>query len=338
MILPTAPHPNPLPRGEGEGCPSPRTMISQTRTSFVIDLPEPELPPEIARYAAEPPQLGVGKPGKVGEVRMELAPSGGATRIVRCFHRVPLQVLRALYLDPLRPDMAFIYVASPTGGILQGDRLSIEVTARPGSKAHITTQAMTKVYRMEHGYAVQRVHLRTEAGSYLEYLPDPTIPFRHARYHQQIVLERAPGSTLIAADILLPGRVAHGEAFAYDAVSLVVRGQGPDGKLLFRDAMLLEPGRRSPRSPGLLGPYSVVGSLFVLSENTAVPALVDALASASTTDGDTVIGATALPNDCGAMMRVLSRTSAGAQAALRAAWATARHLYLGDEMPDLRKY
>jgi urease accessory protein len=196
---------------------------------------------------------------------------------------------------------------------------------------------MTKVYRMAYGYASQRVRLRAEVGSYLEYLPDPTIPFRGARYYQEISLERAPGATLVGWDILLPGRVAAAEAFDYDVVYLNTRGEDLEGQCLFQDVMLLEPGRRRPGAIGLLGPYAVVGSLFVLCDATHVHQLVDTLAGMSV-ERDTLLGATALPNRSGAMARVVSSTTAGAQKALVAAWAAARTLLVGEGLPELRKY
>lgn len=328
----------------------------RSATERTVASSDGDVPPEVARYAAEPPQLGVGRPGKVGVLRLELAPSNGATRIVRSYSRVPLQVLKALYCDPARPDQAFLYLSSVAGGILQGDRLSVEVVARPGSRAHLTTQAMTKVYRMAHGYATQTVRLRAESGSYLEYLPDPTIPFRGARYHQELVLERAAGGTLLAWDILLPGRVASGEAFAYDIVCLRARGlaaaertgsescqtdeQTASIPLLpsFQDTLLLEPAQRDPHATGVLGPFSVIGTLYVLTDAVPVNTLVAALGDAAPAEPETVLGASALPNEAGALARVLGTSSSGVQRALLAAWACVRRLLLGGGLPDLRKY
>jgi len=305
-----------------------------------LAIPNPTIPWEFERHAAEPPQLGLGRPGKVGVLDLELAPSHGQSRIVRSYTRVPLQAVKALYCDPARPDMAFVYVISVAGGVLQGDRLSIDVVARSGSRVHITTQAMTRVYRMTHGYATQTVHLRAETGGYLEYLPDPTIPFRGARYYQEVTLERAPGATILAGEILLPGRVASGESFAYDTVCFTTRGVNPcfDRIPRFQDTLLIEPARRDPHTIGLFGPYSVVGTLFVLSDAVPVTTMVDALASTADQGRDVALAATVLPNESGAMARVLSTTSAGAQKALTAAWTAARHLILGEGMPELRKY
>jgi urease accessory protein len=296
------------------------------------------VPAEIARYAAEPPQLGTGQPGKVGVLCLELAPVDGVTRLVRSFSRVPLRVLRALSCDPHRPDQAFVFITSVSGGILQGDRLSIEVVARPHSFAHVTTQAMTKVYRMTHGYAHQSVRLRAEAGSYLEYLPDPTIPYRNARYYQELTLTRETGATLIAAETLLPGRIASGETFGFDVVCFATRGYDHAGRLSFQDTLLLRPRETDPRSRGLLGGHDIVANMFVLTDAVANTDLVAAIPTWAGRDRETFLTATALPNDAGMLVRVLSTTPSGAQAAIDTAWAIVRKRILGSELPPVRKY
>jgi urease accessory protein len=303
-----------------------------------VDSFVPALPAEIARYAAEPPQLGTGQPGKVGVLDLELAPVDEATRLVRNFSRVPLRALRALSCDPHRPDQAFVFITSVSGGILQGDRLSIEVVARPNSCAHLTTQAMTKVYRMTHGYAHQTVHLRAEAGSYLEYIPDPTIPYRNARFYQELTLTRETEATLIAAEILVPGRIASGEAFGFDVVCFVTRGHDQAGRLTFQDTLLLQPRNADPRSLGLLGGHHVIASMFVLTDAVAPKDLIDTLPIWTGRDRETLLTATALPNDAGVLVRVLSATTPGAQAAIETAWAVVRKRILGAELPHLRKY
>lgn len=297
-----------------------------------------DVPPEIARYAGSPPQLGVGQPGKAGVLQVEVGLSGGATCVLRSFHRAPLRVLRALYCEPARPDLAFLYLMSTSGGVLQGDRLSVDVLAREGSRVHVTTQAMAKLYGMRCGYATQQVRLRAEPGSYIEYLPDPIIPYRGARYYQEVLLEKAPGATLISADILLPGRVAAGEAFAYDVLGMTTRGRDLEGRLRFQDVMLLEPARMGLQAPGCLGGFSVVGSLFVLTDAVPVAKLLDAVSESLLPGTDSVLGASALPNGCGVVARVLSRCSRGAQESISTVWATARRLLLGEGLPELRKY
>ncbi len=120
-----------------------------------------------------------------GLADLELAVRGERTCLARKRVAPPLVVQRALYLDQALPDMAFIYLANPTAGILQGDHLKIRVKVAPGAKAHLTTQSATKVFAMPDGSALQETELTVEKGGYLEYLPDQLIPFRGARFSQR---------------------------------------------------------------------------------------------------------------------------------------------------------
>jgi len=158
------------------------------------------------------------------------------------------------------------------------------------------------------------------------------------RYHQEVILEKAAEATLVAWDVLLPGRVSSGESFAYDVVCLATRAQDLEGRVLCQDVMLLEPRRITPMVTGVLGPYVALGALFVLSEAVRVSTLVDALASSLPSQRDVILGASALPNNSGAMVRVLGTTATRTLRALAAAWAAARQLLLGEGLPEQRKY
>ena len=81
------------------------------------------IPPAIASFAdAITEGLGVGAPGKVGLLELELALVGLSTRVVKQFHRAPLHLYRPVYIDPARPDMAFVYLQQSGDGLVQGDR------------------------------------------------------------------------------------------------------------------------------------------------------------------------------------------------------------------------
>ena len=105
-------------------------------------------------------------------------------RLTRSRTRPPLIVQQALYPDESMPDMAYVFLANPTGGLLDGDCQEVRVEVGCGAKAHITTQSATKIFTMDQSSAEQRVELNVAAGGYLEYLPDPLIPFRNAALQQ----------------------------------------------------------------------------------------------------------------------------------------------------------
>jgi len=142
------------------------------------------------------------------------APRDGRTRLVASQTRPPLLAGRVLYPDEALPDLAHLILANPTTGIFAGDRLRIRVRVRAGGQAHVTTQAATRIHTMLAGGATQHIGLLVEGGAALEWLPDPVIPFRGARFTNSTHLVVAPGGTLIYGDILTPGRVASGESLA----------------------------------------------------------------------------------------------------------------------------
>ena len=297
----------------------------------------PDLPRALVPFETPVEGMGVGAPGKVGLLELDFTLLAGATRVTHHFQQFPLQVFRPIYLDPHRPDMAFIYVMSH-GGTIQGDRTRIDLACAPGASAHVTTQSAAKLYRMERNYATQLVHLTAGEGSFLEYVPDPVIPFRDSRFASRTLLSVHPGATAILGETLLPGRVAHGEHHDYALFHSQMEARAaPDGALLFSDTLSFEPGSDKPHSPGRLGPHGALATLYVVSDRAPARALSDRLHARIAGAPDVFGGASELPNGCGAWARVLGPSSRQVQAALHAAWDEARMALFGIPAPDRRK-
>jgi urease accessory protein len=298
-----------------------------------------DLPAEITAFAGSlAGGLGVGAPGKIGLLELELAPYRGVTRLERQYQRAPLHLYRPIYLDPQLPGMAFLYLQQSGDGLVQGDRYRIDIDCAAGSAAHVTTQAATKVFAARADFVTQMVNLRADAGAVLEYLPDPIVPFRGARLFQRTSVVASPDSTMMLGEVLLPGRVAHNESHAYDVHWAETEARRPDGTLLFRDLLRMQPAAGDiPTSIGLLGGHDVLATLYVLTTQVAAARLVDVLRSALAECPSVLAGATELPNGCGAATRLLGASSAGVLAAMRTAWGAARRELLGASPPDLRK-
>jgi urease accessory protein len=281
--------------------------------------------------------LPVGAPGKVGVLELSLARRNGATSVEHQYQRAPLHVYRPIHLDANLPEMAFVFVQQFGDGFVDGDRCRIDIDCGPGAAAHVTTQAATNLYRAERNFATQLVDLRAGRGAVLEYLPDPVVPFRGSRFFQRTRVTADPDSTVILAELLLPGRVARGEIHAYDLYWAETEARRPDGTLLFTDTLRLRPTEGDgPRSLGLLGGSDVIATLYVVTQRTPAAELVELLRQALA-GGDVLAGVSELPNGCGASARLLGPTSKAVRAALTSAWNAARLAVLGAPAPDLRK-
>ncbi len=110
-----------------------------------------------------------------------------------------------------------INLVSPTAGLFDGDEVDLSLVVEPGARAVLTTPCASRVHQSRGGRpALLRQSITVQAGGFAEYFPELLIPQRGARYRQETTLRVAPGGTLLFFEWLAPGRVAHGESFAYE--------------------------------------------------------------------------------------------------------------------------
>ena len=88
-----------------------------------------DIPKEISQYDGNIPQLNVGKSGKIGLLQLELQHDSEKKKTVITHKKtqVPLYLQKALHYDMDYPSMAHLFILSPSGGILQGDRYRMDV-------------------------------------------------------------------------------------------------------------------------------------------------------------------------------------------------------------------
>ncbi|MGC9378525.1 urease accessory protein UreD [Streptomyces sp. MH13] len=295
------------------------------------------LPPELSAFSGTPETLGPGSPAKVGILDLGFARRGERTELVERYQKSPLEIMRPLHVDPALPGMACVYVMATGGGIAQADRYRQDLRCGPGTQVLLTTQAATKVYRMEQDYATQLVRLTAAEGAYVEYLPDPLIPFRGARFHQSVRLTVDEDATAVYGETVTAGRLARGERHAYAVLTGDLEIRRPDGTLLAVDTLRLAPGRHGGvDGPGVFAGHDHVASLFVVSGRCPAARIADALHE-SLTGHEVLHGASVLPDDCGAWVRVLGHEEPRVTGAVRAAWDAVRRLLTGHPAPDLRK-
>ncbi|MCP5005248.1 MAG: urease accessory protein UreD, partial [Planctomycetes bacterium] len=224
------------------------------------------VPSEFSQYDLEVPTLNVGHAGKVGLLSLVLANKEGRTTLVENYHKVPLQVQKALYIDENMPHMPYIYIMSPSGGILQGDRLRVDIHGHEDTIFHITTQAATKIYRMERNYATQILNITLDKGSYAEFLPDMIIPYKDSRFYQEVNLKIHEDATCLYSEILLPGRVTYGESFLYEIFYSRFQATDLSGNFRCLDNMVFSPKTSNPESCGILGNWEIVANIYLLTK------------------------------------------------------------------------
>lgn len=299
---------------------------------MAADAPHPAFEP----YAGESvPQAPVGAPGKEGVLELTFARSGGTTALVYDYATVPFHVSGTLGHDP-HPEAAGVCVQSVAGGVVQGDRRDATVAVEPGGVAHVSTGSATKVHSMTRNYAAADAALSVGRDAHLDYVPEPTILHEDARLCRELTLEVAPGGSAVLVDVVVPGRLARGERFAFERYLSRVRATGPDG-LLFEDTTHLVPAGTDPTVPGVLGEFDVYGTAFVVAPGDGTPVTSDDL-HAVVSDRAGLAGATGLPNGAGTVVRALGDRAETVRETLTAAWDRARRALVDAPAPPRRSH
>lgn len=150
-------------------------------------------------------------------LRAEALPDGRTAIGAQAF-RAPYHVSKPYWDADTRTLL--VQVVNPTAGILSGDQLESSVEVAAGAALLLTTPSASRVFRMRTGEAGSTQRFSVEAGGWLEVLPEPLVPHRGSVFRQRTSLAVAEGGAAFYADLLLPGRVAHGEAWGWDRLIL----------------------------------------------------------------------------------------------------------------------
>ena len=300
-----------------------------------IKLISDETPIEVRKYNSKIEQLEVGKSGKVGILDIELKGNDqNKTVITKQFSQVPLQIQRAVYPENSLPGMAYLYIISPSGGILQGDRYKTDIILRDNSTCHITTQGATRIYSMNSNSASQMVNITLDENCYLEYIPDQIIPYQNSRYYQKVNLNIHDNATLIYSEVLTPGRIAMNENFDYDICYLRTYCKNQNNKFRCLENMKIEPKENNMKIKGILGKYDIVGTVYILTKKEKLQKLEKMINEKIEfiTSGTSI-----LPNESGIIVKILSNSTEEIYEKIYEIVKIARKEILGADFSKIRK-
>jgi urease accessory protein len=202
--------------------------------------------------------------GWQGNLQLEFAHREGATQLGRAFAQAPLKVQRPFY--PEGSEVCHSVILHTAGGIVGGDRLSLNISLHPQAHALVTTAAAAKVYRSDGIEAKHFTHLQVAAGACLEWLPQETIVFDSANYRQNLRVDLAEDSLWLGWEITRLGRSARGEKFASGEWRSHTE-VWQNGKLLWVDPQWLQGGSEMLTSSNGLAGCPVVASFALLGRS-----------------------------------------------------------------------
>jgi urease accessory protein len=227
---------------------------------------------------------------------------------------------------------AWAFLSSFGGGLVDGDRLEIELRAGPRASALLGTQASTKVYRSPRGCA-QSLAIHAAEESLVAILPDPVVCFSGARYEQTVHVTLAESASIALLDGYTSGRRARGERWQFDALrsrTTVLRGNRP----VLIDAIDLDPAHGPLQDR--MGRFDVVLTFAVFGPRLGAVREAMLAQRPGPSPGDpAVVSASPLGSD-GAILRVAAVHVEAASLALRPSFEKMTSV-LGDD-PFARKW
>ena len=291
--------------------------------------------PEFASFQDEPPQMSSGTVGKTGFLRLGFEHRSGKTILANLERRAPYMVQRALHCDEQMPGLAYVFLITTTGCLLQGDRLALDITLRPRAQAHVTSQSATKIHAMDANYAAQSQTITLADDAYLEFLPDPVIPHRHARFISDTQISVAPSATLLLSEIIQPGRKHHhpDECFGATVLSISTAAARPDGRSLFAEKLVIEPRRYAMRQTGVMDSFDVFANVILCAPKDKADRIHERAGADMDLAEGVAFGACRLPNDAGLIFKVLGRETAQVKAKVREFWSVVRQEIIGAALP-----
>ncbi|MGN2412607.1 urease accessory protein UreD [Pseudomonas syringae] len=255
------------------------------------------------------------------------APSG-ASYVSRQEVGYPFHLGRTLKLPQDPPGMAAIYLQSCSGGLFAGETLHLHLHAAADTQVHVSTGAATVAHSMLEQPARQTVTLIAEPGALLEYLPMATILFPHARLHSRVDVTLHPNARVMVCDAFClhtpPGSAGFPGSYRAD---LHIRC--PAGTLLAGDRLAMTGHDLQRRLPGVSGELQALATFMLVGQGLPVEGLKRSLRDALRIVPESYLGVSALPNDCGVSVRIMTADAVALRSALHLAWACARQQLTG---------
>ncbi len=243
-------------------------------------------------------------PGQNGTINLALeSDQNSKTYVKSLMSKAPFLIQKAMYPDSDHPKFAHIYMMSSSGGILQGDEQKIDIIMGKNSKARITNQSATKIYKMEDGYASQYINIHCQEGSYLEFVPHQIIPFKSSRFYQEVNLEVDENAVLIYSEIISAGRIASGEKYDFDLCFLRTSACRKN-QILFTDVMSLNR-RENPHLESVFEGKGAFSTVYIIGVSISTERIMEEI-NLATKNTHILASCSSLPHDCGIIMRILA--------------------------------
>ena len=161
-------------------------------------------------------------------------------------------------------DRLLIHLVNQTAGIFGGDAITTHTVVGPGASVLLSSPSAARFHPSHGRESRLEQTFEVRSGGSLDVFPELSIPQRDSRSFQKTTIRVEPGGELLYLETLAPGRVASGEAFAFDRYAWSTDIAVGDCQVL-RERASITPQDFSLAGMRALFPSSYYASLILIS-------------------------------------------------------------------------
>jgi urease accessory protein len=232
-------------------------------------------------------------------------------------------------------DTLLVNVVNQTAGIFGGDTIKTHIVVEPKARVFLSSPSAARFHPSQGRESRLEQNFEVRAGGSLDVFPELSIPQRDSHSFQKTSIQVEAGGELIYLETLAPGRVASGEAFAFEryAWSTDVRVAG---EIVHRERAAITPNGRSITGLRAFFPVSYYAGIVLISPVADQWKSDFQQAVSALQDHSTKIAASKL-NAHGWSIRMLAANSVALREGIRKLRALI-YQRLGRQVPDPRRY
>ena len=229
------------------------------------------------------------------------------------------------------------YLLQLGGGYIEGEKYKNTFILKDDTRAIITTQASTKVYKCEHNKKVlQETTIELGKNSILEYVADSVILYKNAIYKQINNIYLDESSTFIYSDGITAGWSPEGEKFTYNNLQLKSNVY-INNKIVLLDNLIVNPRENDVSKLGFFEEYANFGTLLIINKNITSNVIEELRNEIDKINLPIDFGISELEVN-GFVLRVLGNLTQNIELAMRVCHNYIRKNFLGSKDLVMRKY
>ena len=221
------------------------------------------------------------------------------TFLKQCYYKQPFKL--ANITENKSDGLLRLMLTSSSPGILSNDNYNIKIDIEENAQVHLTTQGYQRLFAMKNK-ASQSIEVLVENGS-LIFLPHPNVPHNTSHFSSVNNIYLHQKHNLIWSEIITCGRKLSGEEFKFTRFQNITNVY-LNKKLVVKENVLLEPGKRNIQALGQLEGYTHQSTLLFINDDADMKKIIEECTQILSEIEDIMFGVSMLPVN-GLIFRIL---------------------------------